>query len=187
MTSRITLARGAKTAPGATCFALSSTRALAEHRRLAGLVVGRARQAPGRGRAARQRYRRQGRHARRRDRVEARQGGRPREDEESDRRARRRVRSQGHRVRVAPAPEGASATPQRTESLARELVRSLLGANAAPSLEVERGEHAGAKRSLAPPESVLVIGRGDVAGWAIPDGDLSKAHAEVRRGWDGVR
>jgi len=95
----------------------------------------------------------------------------------------------GHyRVRVAPAPEGASATPpQRTESLARELVRSLLGANAAPSLEVERGEHAGAKRSLAPPESVLVIGRGDVAGWAIPDGDLSKAHAEVRRGWDGVR
>ena len=95
----------------------------------------------------------------------------------------------GHyRVRVSPAPDGAPATPpQRTESLARELVRSLLGANAAPSLEVERGEHAGAKRALAPPESVLVIGRGDAAGWAIPDADLSKAHAEIRRGWDGVR
>jgi len=95
----------------------------------------------------------------------------------------------GHyRVRVSPAPDGAAATPpQRTESLARELVRSLLGANAAPSLEVERGEHAGAKRALAPPESVLVIGRGDAAGWTIPDSDLSKTHAEIRRGWDGVR
>jgi hypothetical protein len=95
----------------------------------------------------------------------------------------------GHyHVRVSPAPDGAVATPaQRTESLARELVRSLLGANAAPSLEVERGEHAGAKRVLAPPESVLVIGRGDEATWTIPDGDLSKTHAEIRRGWDGVR
>jgi FHA domain len=95
----------------------------------------------------------------------------------------------GHyHVRVSPAPDGATAAPpQRTESLARELVRSLLGANAAPSLEVERGEHAGAKRVLAPPESVLVIGRGDEATWTIPDGDLSKTHAEIRRGWDGVR
>jgi hypothetical protein len=95
----------------------------------------------------------------------------------------------GHyHVRVSPAPDGAIATPsQRTESLARELVRSLLGANAAPSLEVERGAHAGAKRALAPPESVLVIGRGDDAGWTIPDSDLSKTHAEIRRGWDGVR
>ncbi|HEY1817657.1 MAG TPA: FHA domain-containing protein [Kofleriaceae bacterium] len=95
----------------------------------------------------------------------------------------------GHyRVHVAPSPADAAASPsKRTESLARELVRSLLGANAAPSLEVERGDHAGAKRALAPPESVLVIGRGDDAGWSIPDSDLSKTHAEIRRGWDGVR
>lgn len=93
-----------------------------------------------------------------------------------------------YRVRVAPAPAGTTPTPpQRTESLARELMRSLLGAGAAPSLEVERGEHAGARRALAPPESLLVIGRGDAAGWAIPDGDLSKVHAEIRRSWDGVR
>jgi FHA domain len=95
----------------------------------------------------------------------------------------------GHyHIRVSPAPDDAVAAPaQRTESLARELVRSLLGANAAPSLEVERGDHAGAKRVLAPPDSVLVIGRGDDATWTIPDADLSKTHAEIRRSWDGVR
>lgn len=93
-----------------------------------------------------------------------------------------------YRVRVAPSPAGVVATSQqRTESLARELVRALLGANAAPSLEIERGAHAGARRALAPPESALVIGRGDAAGWVILDADLSKTHAEIRRGWDGVR
>jgi hypothetical protein len=93
-----------------------------------------------------------------------------------------------YRLRVTPAPAGVVATPpQRTESLARELVRSMLGAGGAPTLEVERGPVIGAKRSLAPPESVLVVGRGDEAGWVILDGDLSKVHAEIRRGWDGVR
>lgn len=94
----------------------------------------------------------------------------------------------GYRVCVAPAPPGAiAAPPQRTESLARELMRSLLGDDAAPALEVERGPVVGAHRKLAPPESVLVIGRGDEAGWILLDGDLSRAHAEVRRGWDGTR
>ncbi len=94
----------------------------------------------------------------------------------------------GVRVRVAPAPAGAVAAPAvRTESLARELVRNLLGDGGAPVLEIERGPVVGAKRMLAPPESSLVIGRGDEATWVIFDGDLSRAHVEVRRGWDGVR
>lgn len=93
-----------------------------------------------------------------------------------------------YRVRVEPSPAGAVvSTPQRTESLARELVRSLLGAGAAPSLEIERGPAGGVIRALAPPESVLVIGRGDEAGWVILDEDLSRAHVEIRRGWDGVQ
>jgi hypothetical protein len=93
-----------------------------------------------------------------------------------------------YRVRIAPSPPGAvAAPPQRTESLARELMRNLLGTGGAPTLEVERGVVAGAKRMLAPPESALVIGRGDDAGWVIDDRDLSKRHAEVRRGWDGTR
>ena len=92
-----------------------------------------------------------------------------------------------YRVRVAPAPAGAvAAGPLRTESLARELVRGLLGTAAAPVLEIERGPRAGARRPLAPPESVLVIGRGDDAGWILDDEDLSRAHAEIRRGWDGA-
>ncbi len=93
-----------------------------------------------------------------------------------------------YRVAIGPAPEGAiAASPQRTASLARELVRSLLGADGAPQLTVERGPIAGATRALAPPESALVIGRGDEAGWVIADADLSRAHTEIRRGWDGVR
>lgn len=92
-----------------------------------------------------------------------------------------------YRVRVSAAPSGTAASPpQRTESLARELVRSLLGEGAAPSLEIERGAHAGARRALPPPEATLVIGRGDEATWVIVDKDLSRTHAELRRGWDGV-
>jgi len=90
----------------------------------------------------------------------------------------------GYRVRVADAPANAPASsPQRTESLARELVRGLLGAGAAPSFEHVGN---GTKRELPPPEAMLVIGRGDEAGWIILDEDLSREHAEIRRGWDGV-
>jgi hypothetical protein len=93
-----------------------------------------------------------------------------------------------YRVRVAPAPAGAQPTPpQRTESLARELVRDLLGASGAPTLTVERGPSTGAKRALPPPEAAFVIGRGDDAHWIFDDPDLSKRHVEIRRTWDGVR
>lgn len=92
-----------------------------------------------------------------------------------------------YRVRVTAAPIGASESPpQRTESLARELVRSLLGDGGAPTLEIEHGTSAGTKRLLPPPEAQLVIGRGDEATWVILDEDLSRTHAEIRRGWDGV-
>jgi len=92
-----------------------------------------------------------------------------------------------YRVRVTAAPASAVATPPaRTESLARELVRNLLGDGAAPILEIERGTSAGTTRVLPPPEATLVIGRGDEATWVILDEDLSRAHAEIRRGWDGV-
>jgi hypothetical protein len=102
-----------------------------------------------------------------------------------------------YRIRVAPAPPGTQATPpQRTESLARELVRGLLGAGAAPVFEIVRGPRvdAGApgspatwaRRELPPPEATVIVGRGDEAGWVILDEDLSRQHAEIRRGWDGV-
>ena len=92
-----------------------------------------------------------------------------------------------YRVRVAPAPAGVAASPpQRTESLARELMRGLLGSGAEPVLTIERGPKAGTRRTLAPPESTIVIGRGDDADWLILDEDLSRKHAAIRRGWDGT-
>jgi len=94
----------------------------------------------------------------------------------------------GYHVQLAPAPAGvAPAPPQRTESLARELMRSLLGDGAAPTLELVRGPGAPSRRVLPPPESKVVIGRGDEASWILLDEDLSRAHAEIRRGWDGTR
>jgi len=91
------------------------------------------------------------------------------------------------RVAVRPSPaDGVATPPQRTESLARELVRGLLGAGAAPTFEVERGPGSGTRRALPPPVASLVIGRGDEATWVILDEDLSRAHVEVHRGWDGV-
>ena len=87
-------------------------------------------------------------------------------------------------VRVSSATE--ASPPERTESLARELVRSLLGAGAAPAFEIERGPAAGSRRELPVPPAKLVIGRGDEAEWIILDEDLSREHAEVNRGWDGV-
>ena len=90
-------------------------------------------------------------------------------------------------VAIAPAPAGSAVSlPQRTESLALELVRGMLGAGAAPMFTVEQGPVIGARRALAPPPSTLVIGRGDEATWVLLDEDLSRTHAEVRRGWDGV-
>jgi hypothetical protein len=92
-----------------------------------------------------------------------------------------------YRVRVAPAPANTKPSPpQRTESLARELLRGLLGTGAEPTLAIERGPNAGARRALPPPEATVVIGRGDDADWSILDEDLSRAHAEIRRSWDGT-
>jgi hypothetical protein len=92
-----------------------------------------------------------------------------------------------YRVRISATPAGTEPSPpRRTESLARELVRGLLGDGAAPSLEIERGPGARTRRVLPPPEARLVIGRGDEATWVILDEDLSRTHAEIRRGWDGT-
>jgi FHA domain len=93
----------------------------------------------------------------------------------------------GFCVRISAPPAGTEPSPRRrTESLARELARSLLGDGGAPWLEIERGTSAGTRRELAPPESKLIIGRGDEATWVVLDKDLSRAHVEIRRGWDGI-
>jgi hypothetical protein len=77
----------------------------------------------------------------------------------------------------------------RTASLARELVRQLLSAEAAPGasaveLLIERGPGVGERRPLRLGRTTL--GRGDDADWPLLDPDLSRHHAAVERTWDGV-
>lgn len=92
-----------------------------------------------------------------------------------------------YRLTIGAAPAGSRVTaPARTESLARELLRNLMGA-AAPRLVVERGPEVGSSRTLGAPESRLRIGRGDEADWVILDEDLSRVHAEISHTWDGVQ
>lgn len=92
-----------------------------------------------------------------------------------------------YRLTIGAAPAGSRMTaPARTESLARELLRNLLGASA-PRLVVERGPEVGSSRTLGAPEARLRIGRGDEADWVILDEDLSRVHAEISHTWDGVQ
>ena len=90
-------------------------------------------------------------------------------------------------VRAPGTATPAPATPERTASLARELVRELLGGPSGAELVVEAGPAAGKRLRLPPPETRIVVGRGDTAGWVVLDPRLSREHAAVDRGWDGLR
>lgn len=92
-----------------------------------------------------------------------------------------------YRLQISEAGTSSIPTsPQRTESLVRELIRNIMG-GAAPRLVVEVGPAIGSSRTLAPPDSRLTVGRGDEADWVILDEDLSRVHAVLVRTWDGVR
>lgn len=98
-----------------------------------------------------------------------------------------RVAIGNYRLHISRAPaESIASPPQRTESLARELIRNIMG-GAAPRLLIEAGPAIGSSRTLAPPPSRLTLGRGDEADWVILDEDLSRVHAALWRTWDGVR
>lgn len=82
----------------------------------------------------------------------------------------------------------------RTESLAREIVRDLMGGldedgegSLAPELEVETGPAAGQRFTLGELDTRVVVGRGEGATWVLLDPDLSRSHAAVERRSDGVR
>jgi pSer/pThr/pTyr-binding forkhead associated (FHA) protein len=92
-----------------------------------------------------------------------------------------------YRLQISEAGTSSIPTsPQRTESLVRELIRNIMG-GAAPRLVVEVGPAIGSSRTLAPPDSRLTVGRGDEADWVILDEELSRVHAVLVRTWDGVR
>jgi pSer/pThr/pTyr-binding forkhead associated (FHA) protein len=81
-------------------------------------------------------------------------------------------------------------TPERTASLARRMLRELLGAehtaNHPPSLQVTAGPDLGTRIELAEAPSTIVIGRGHEAELVLSDVDVSRAHLEVERDLDGA-
>ena len=100
----------------------------------------------------------------------------------------------GRAIQVGPARLVAAAWTQapeadvaRTDSLARELMRDLLGEQTVPppELVVESGPAAGQRIALPSVGSRLVIGRGD-SGWVVLDPDLSRAHAVIEHRADGA-
>lgn len=97
----------------------------------------------------------------------------------------------GWTIVVEDAPPGAPAAGAlRTASVARELVRDLLGgdaAGAAPGLTIEAGPSSGQHIPLPPPPSRLVLGRGEDADIVVLDPDLSRHHLAFERDHEGVR
>ena len=97
------------------------------------------------------------------------------------------------RLVAAPWDGDAETGRDRTESLARELLRDLLGGESAerpelaPELVVEEGPVAGQRFALPAPEARIVIGRGNTSSWVLLDPDLSRNHAVIERRFDGVR
>jgi hypothetical protein len=93
----------------------------------------------------------------------------------------------GVTIHVTAAPAGATPRAERTASLARELVQELMSGPGGPELVVETGPAAGKRLRLPPPDARVIVGRGEGATWVLLDSSLSRAHAAIDRGWDGVR
>ncbi len=97
------------------------------------------------------------------------------------------------RIVSSPSDARAETSPQRTESLARELVRELMGIDpvagggAQPEFIVEAGPANGQRLALSLKKTRVIVGRGETATWVLLDPDLSRSHAAIERGDDGVR
>lgn len=82
-----------------------------------------------------------------------------------------------------------STTPERTASLARRMLRDLLGAehaaSAPPYLEVSEGPDRGTRLDLAAPPSRLVVGRAASCTLVLSDVDVSREHLELLHDLDG--
>jgi len=93
------------------------------------------------------------------------------------------------RFELGPLRTGVTA-PERTASLARRMLRDLVGpehpAAAPPRVTVIEGPDAGLSVSLGEPPATLVVGRGEGAGLSLSDADASRSHVELTRDADGV-
>lgn len=95
-------------------------------------------------------------------------------------------------LRLVSAIDQGDGRHQRTESLARELMRKLMGSTssdyqAQPEFIVEGGPANGQRRAFYRIEERVIIGRGESASWILLDPDLSRNHAAVERHPEGFR
>ena len=85
---------------------------------------------------------------------------------------------------------GAQASPERTASLARRLLREMLGrehaAASPPFLQIKEGPDAGTVLNLDDPPAKLRVGRGEEADLVLSDKDVSRLHLELLRDFDGT-
>jgi pSer/pThr/pTyr-binding forkhead associated (FHA) protein len=85
---------------------------------------------------------------------------------------------------------GAQVSPERTASLARRLLREMLGrehtAASPPYLHIKEGPDAGTVLNLSDPPAKIRIGRGDEADLVLSDQDVSRLHLELVRDFDGT-
>jgi len=86
-------------------------------------------------------------------------------------------------------PAGRATSSERTASLARRLARASLDEPSAalrPSVTVLNGPSEGRVFTLPEPPARLTIGRDDACDVPLNDADLSREHAELEVGLDGV-
>jgi pSer/pThr/pTyr-binding forkhead associated (FHA) protein len=88
------------------------------------------------------------------------------------------------------AAQGLAISPERTASLARRMLRDMLGrehsAAAPPLLRIAEGPDRGTLVNLPEPPSRLVVGRGEEADLVLSDRDVSRLHLAVERDADGA-
>lgn len=85
---------------------------------------------------------------------------------------------------------GPSTTPERTASLARRMLRELLGqehaASEPPYLLVTEGADRGRRFDLQRAPARVIIGRGSEAQLVLDDADVSRAHVEIDHAEDAT-
>jgi pSer/pThr/pTyr-binding forkhead associated (FHA) protein len=85
-------------------------------------------------------------------------------------------------------PISSSPTVERTASLARRLLRGVLGPNAPEGarITVTNGADQGRTLAIPPPPARLLIGRGETCDLLLADADASREHVELIVDLDGV-
>lgn len=85
-------------------------------------------------------------------------------------------------------PISSSPTAERTASLARRLLRDVLGPAAPESARIVilNGPDQGRTLAIPPPPARIVIGRGDTCDFPLPDADASREHVDLVVDLDGV-